>query len=877
MMLPFVLVDGVPVLASLQNGELVGISVPDGDIAPFEPEEVTGFVSIDPAAVYFGGVMQVTQEEKERIAAEDDATRFYEYYSYRDVEYRIVGTIAQKFGYGVSLPSGHWAGSGLTFRSRQEAVDAVKALIDQDLEPRLAAPKKRAGRFQPRGQLFAPLPAGMVSGYPIARPTLQAFRQTVPSEDVVRLSALFAVSTIRVRIEAAEESFECFAERYESARGRASFPSIEQIRACFGTLKNTKARQFSEVSAYAPVIHSALRQGMRDRQLRHHLAVQTDLPVGLGLAKLSFTLLLLGQDIMCLDTRILSRMFGSVQKAEDVEKGWEKRGKRVSELGLARYEAVEESFLSGNRFYDPRDPIGRARAQWMSWEPLGHPPVPATHSVWLKVVTQIEPERQRLRVVGENPIQPAPDISCEQSHDHAKQVLWPTIDVGDQVQYNVGFWPGRDDRWVDAVVTAFDCEYEIDQIFVEFPYGHDTAVWADEWRERVRPRATRATREAGVIPLDRPSVERAAKQLLDKTAAWLREMAPTGPMPAWMRGEPYMEGSAPHPSAHLRDVRGEMWAVQFVPMLWSEPRDDRLFLSANTSPLQTIVGNFATVRVNINTASPEIEEFRDHPEHFIEKTTNILLHELTHVRDVIRSRDIVHPHHHDDFAAYVNSPPELHAFTQQIVDEVVRAVESEEVDKSTPDVLVRSAFWQSETWTRIQKHLTDKNRNHVISVVYRTLDSRGLLPTGTRPPPAAVASEAARTGTYDHLVVLWQGQPIGDLRREPSGYTFTYRAPLPSSVRPLVEFPDVVKNYRAPFLFSTFAQRIPDPRRPDYARMMTGWGVQDPSDPMEVLARSGGRLATDALTLEMVSTTRGVQEAARGLRDQSSFPRTVTR
>ena len=57
----------------------------------------------------------------------------------------------------------------------------------------------------------------------------------------------------------------------------------------------------------------------------------------------------------------------------------------VTELGLKRYEQVENSFLARNPFYDPSDPIGRARAQWMSWESVGGKA--ATHSVWLNVVT----------------------------------------------------------------------------------------------------------------------------------------------------------------------------------------------------------------------------------------------------------------------------------------------------------------------------------------------------------------------------------------------------------------------------------------------------------------------------------------------------------
>ena len=168
------------------------------------------------------------------------------------------------------------------------------------------------------------------------------------------------------------------------ARGR-ELPDIADIRNCFRGLQNTKSRMFHEVAEYAPVIQDAIVAGLRDRELRRFLVRETSLPAGLGVAKTSFTLALLGHDCVCLDARILGRIFGSVKKGVEVEGGWGKTGKRVSELSLRRYEQVEDAFLAQNPFYDPGDPIGRARAQWMSWESVGKQA--ATHSVWLNVVT----------------------------------------------------------------------------------------------------------------------------------------------------------------------------------------------------------------------------------------------------------------------------------------------------------------------------------------------------------------------------------------------------------------------------------------------------------------------------------------------------------
>jgi len=313
MSLPFVLVrsgpDDVPLFAGIDKGNLVGITVPDGDAFTFDPSEVVAAASIDPAAVYWG--LEVAWE-------------------------------------------------GATQRRAAEA-------------------PKRAPSYAPRGSRFDPsLP---MTGFP--ENTLLRHRAQVPSVDTVRLSGLFAVSTVRTSIEQAEKSFNCFVELYEG-RGR-ELPDIASIRGCFRGLQNTKSRMFHEVASYAPVIREGIARGLKDRELRKWLVRETDLPAGLGVTKMSFTLALLGHDCVCLDARLLVRMFGSREKATEVESGWGKSGSRVSELSLRRYEKVEEAFLKGNPFYQPTDPIGRARAQWMSWESVGGQA--ATHSVWLKVVS----------------------------------------------------------------------------------------------------------------------------------------------------------------------------------------------------------------------------------------------------------------------------------------------------------------------------------------------------------------------------------------------------------------------------------------------------------------------------------------------------------
>lgn len=112
---------------------------------------------------------------------------------------------------------------------------------------------------------------------------------------------------------------------------------------------------------------------------------------------------------------------------------------------------------------------------------------------------------------------------------------------------------------------------------------------------------------------------------------------------------------------------------------------------------------------------------------------------------------------------------------------------------------------------------------------------------------------------FDHLLVLWQAPDdgtrfvIGDLRRQSDdGFSFVYRDELQGAeargFAGLTEFPER-RQYRSSYLFATFAQRIPSPRRADFGEIMESWGIEQADDPLEILARSGGIQMTDRLEL----------------------------
>lgn len=116
---------------------------------------------------------------------------------------------------------------------------------------------------------------------------------------------------------------------------------------------------------------------------------------------------------------------------------------------------------------------------------------------------------------------------------------------------------------------------------------------------------------------------------------------------------------------------------------------------------------------------------------------------------------------------------------------------------------------------------------------------------------------------FHTLLVLWRDSleaggrrfVIGRLGWEPDAkiFTFSYGDEIADAqtrgFRLLPEFPSETLEYRSPHLFAAFAQRVPSASRPDRARLFESWGIENPDDPMEILARSGGLSATDRLEL----------------------------
>lgn len=108
------------------------------------------------------------------------------------------------------------------------------------------------------------------------------------------------------------------------------------------------------------------------------------------------------------------------------------------------------------------------------------------------------------------------------------------------------------------------------------------------------------------------------------------------------------------------------------------------------------------------------------------------------------------------------------------------------------------------------------------------------------------------------LFVVWQDSesrrwhPVGRLMRDRGSYVFNYTngAADTSNFKPFGNMKDLIQTYRAKTLFPLFANRVLSRSRPEFAKMMV-WHGLDPSndDEFELLARSGGRRATDSVAL----------------------------
>lgn len=116
-----------------------------------------------------------------------------------------------------------------------------------------------------------------------------------------------------------------------------------------------------------------------------------------------------------------------------------------------------------------------------------------------------------------------------------------------------------------------------------------------------------------------------------------------------------------------------------------------------------------------------------------------------------------------------------------------------------------------------------------------------------------------RGDRMDTVFLAWQSPeqrswlPIGRLMFEGDHYEFVYlkgarEAKEKLGFEALTNFPNLREIYRSTELFPLFSNRLPSRSRPDYGEFVQWLNIpEDEADPIAILARSGGRRATDSL------------------------------
>jgi hypothetical protein len=278
------------------------------------------------------------------------------------------------------------------------------------------------------------------SGYPHAWEIIRRWREGVAADwRTVALGAIFARNSIQRPIEEAERLFRTFGPRIRDALLRDKPPSEAQLLQ-FKGIKDTRAVRlrkkgkrrgeyawddipsYLDIFEWAPWVASQAQSRDYSRGFRNNIAIEWA-PRGLGLAKISFTMMLIGRDAACLDTRIQRHFFGEYEEEtgdtsfqfgalEEEEAGGEeeapvklvgasparlqyerrasarsgaKGARGVTRLALDTYRGLEDK-LRGTEFFDEKWPMPFARAQWMLWETLGRTATTANHGALWEVM-----------------------------------------------------------------------------------------------------------------------------------------------------------------------------------------------------------------------------------------------------------------------------------------------------------------------------------------------------------------------------------------------------------------------------------------------------------------------------------------------------------
>jgi hypothetical protein len=241
---------------------------------------------------------------------------------------------------------------------------------------------RSAMRLRPRllaNPAIAPIPfrrrvavasAGVVTGYTAyANESALFWRQHGANAQTILTAGVFALASVQTPIDRTLQLTAMLMPYLVEGK----LPARRRLRTICEKagvgLQNSRPDWFQAFEKYVDDIEA--RSGdLLDDDFRKDLCENTVLPKGLSITKLSFVLALIGNNCGCLDARILNWAYGddSSKVAKDIAS--KTRG-HVSPARYQKYRDAEVSILSQTPYFNPEDPVGLARAQWMLWEQLG--------------------------------------------------------------------------------------------------------------------------------------------------------------------------------------------------------------------------------------------------------------------------------------------------------------------------------------------------------------------------------------------------------------------------------------------------------------------------------------------------------------------------
>lgn len=108
----------------------------------------------------------------------------------------------------------------------------------------------------------------------------------------------------------------------------------------------------------------------------------------------------------------------------------------------------------------------------------------------------------------------------------------------------------------------------------------------------------------------------------------------------------------------------------------------------------------------------------------------------------------------------------------------------------------------------------------------------------------------------NELWLVWQDPKtrlrhvVGKLWFKKGNYFYAYnsdniKSAIKSGFTAHPSFPDIKTVYKSNIFFPVFKLRLPNKNRPDYLEILKKYGLNEMSTDLEILSRTGGKLATD--------------------------------